>query len=445
MIWKQDETIQGGKYVVEEVLGVGGFGVTYRARDVVLNKLVAIKTANDLIQTKANFPKQQEKFVQEAFRLAKCRHAHIVEVEDVCQEGELWCMVMEYVTGGNLEQIIQKQVLSEAETLLHIKQIGSALTYVHQQGLLHRDVKPSNIMLRTDNAEAVLIDFGLAREFVDGKTQTHTNARTESYAPIEQYQLRAKRGAYTDVYALAATGYFLLTGVQPLPAQFRWQGVELIPPKKHNPNLSDRLNQGIMTGMILEPEKRPQSVQEWLEILNFTPQSNQDDNGTCGHLKVSSHQRYARLTELLAAKQWNQADEETYDLILKMSNRVREGWLEYPSTQNLACEVLQTIDRLWLNYSGGRFGFSVQRKIWQELGGKIDYGTECLLGERLGWRVSHNWLDHKSLNFSLNAPDGHFPWNGHLPQGELKELGLSGSYARWWSCLILSRCEECNI
>ena len=433
MIWKPDETIQGGKYVIKEVLGVGGFGITYHALDVESDRSVAIKTANDLIQTRTNFHQQQDKFVQEAFRLAKCQHTNIVQVKDVCKEEGLWCMVMEYITGGTLEtHTFQKQVLSEAETLLHIKQIGSALTYIHQQGLLHRDVKPANIMLRSDSAEAVLIDFGLAREFIDGKTQTHTNARTESYAPIEQYQIRAKRGAYTDVYALAATCYFLLTGVQPLPAQFRWQGAKLIPPKHHNPQISDRIDRGIIQGMILEPEKRPQSVKEWLNTI-VAPQ------------EPKQERKYARLSRLLAAKEWNQADEETYDLLLKMSNRVREGWLEYPSTKNLTCEVLQTIDSLWLNYSDGRFGFSVQRKIWEELGGKIDYSTECLLGERLGWRVADNWLDHQSLNFSLDAPPGHFPWNGHLPEGQLKELGLVGSYARWWSCLILSRCRECNI
>lgn len=291
MIWKQNETIQGGKYVIEEILGVGGFGVTYRARDLEFNKLVAIKTANDLIQTKANFAKQQEKFVQEAFRLAKCRHLHIVEVEDVCQEGGLWCMVMEYLTGGNLERYtIERQLLSETEASLYIRQIGAALTYIHQQNLLHRDVKPSNVMLRTNATEAVLIDFGLAREFVDGQIQTHTNARTESYAPIEQYQIRAKRGAFTDVYALAATFYFLLTGVPPLPAQFRWQGAELIPPKKHNPAISDRLNWCIIQGMTLEPEQRPQSVAEWLEILSVTEEQKSD-------------QKYELLSNYLAAKQ----------------------------------------------------------------------------------------------------------------------------------------------
>ncbi|MDJ0534964.1 MAG: serine/threonine-protein kinase [Xenococcaceae cyanobacterium MO_207.B15] len=435
MIWKPGVAIQGGKYVIEEVLGVGGFGVTYRAKDTFLDKLVAIKTANDLIQTKPNFDKQQEKFVQEAFRLAKCSHTHIIKVNDVCREEELWCMVMEYVTGGDLEQkVIHQGILASQSALKYIQQIGDALTYIHQQGLLHRDVKPSNIMLRQHTGEAVLIDFGLAREFVDGRFLTHTNARTECYAPIEQYEVRAKRGAYTDVYALAATCYFLLTGEQPLPAQFRYQGAKLIPPKQHNPQISDRLNQAILQGMKLAPEQRPQSIPEWFTILL----------NTTNHKVLDLETKYSRLKALLVAQNWQQADEETYDLMLKIANRVKEGWLDYESTQKLPCDFLESIDRLWVEHSNGRFGFSVQKHIWQKLGGKIDYKTECSLGEHLGWRDSNGWLDSSAINYTLNAPVGHLPWNGHLPQGQLKQVGLLGSYARWWSCLILSRCGECS-
>ncbi|HHP7231143.1 MAG TPA: GUN4 domain-containing protein [Xenococcaceae cyanobacterium] len=435
MIWKPGVTIQGGKYVIEAVLGIGGFGVTYRAKDTFLDQLVAIKTANDLVQNKPNFGKQQEKFVQEAFRLAKCQHTHIIKVDDVCCEGELWCMVMEYITGGDLEQkIMHQKALAEAAALQYIKQIGAALTYIHQQNLLHRDVKPSNIMLRQNTAEAVLIDFGLAREFVDGKILTHTNARTECYAPIEQYELRAKRGAYTDVYALAATCYFLLTGVQPLPAQFRQQGAKLIAPQQHNPQISDRLNQAIIQGMSVTPEARPQSIEEWFTILFSTTNNNLDLAAAC-----------SRLENLLVAQKWRQADEETYDLILKITNRVKEGWLDYESMPKLPCEVLAEINQLWLKYSEGRFGFSVQKNIWQKLGGKIDYKTECLLGKHLGWRDAHGWLDSSHINYTLSAPVGHLPWNGHLPQGQLKQVGLVGSYARWWSCLILSRCVACNL
>jgi serine/threonine protein kinase len=440
MIWRPGEAIQDSKYVIEEILGVGGFGITYRAHDRSLDKSVAIKTANDLILSKPDFAKHQEKFIQEAFRLVKCSHNHIVRVNDVCQEQGVWCMVMEYITGGDLEEKVIKQgVLPEKRALSYIRQVGEALSYIHLQGFLHRDVKPSNIMLRENTAEAVLIDFGLAREFINGRILTHTNARTESFAPIEQYHQRARRGAYTDVHALAATCYFLLTGVEPLPAQFRAQGANLIVPKQHNPRLKDELNEAIVRGMALEPEDRPQSVDEWLQML---PEAKdlEIDKAT-----FNLDHAYQRLEIFLTGGQWQQADEETYEILLKITNRVKEGWLDYKSTQSIGCETLQTIDHLWTEYSQGRFGFSVQRKIWQELGGKIDYRTECALGERLGWRVNNRWQDSNQVNYSLNAVEGHLPWDGHLPDGELKELGLAGSYARWWSCLILSRCDECDV
>lgn len=159
MIWKPGTLIQEEKYQIAEILGVGGFGVTYRAKEQFSKKTVAIKTANDLIQSQPNFSKHQERFIQEAFRLAKCSHNHIIRVDDVCLEDGLWCMVMEHITGNNLEQyVIERGNLSESEAILYTKQIGEALHYIHQQGLLHRDVKPANIMLRHNLQEAILID-----------------------------------------------------------------------------------------------------------------------------------------------------------------------------------------------------------------------------------------------------------------------------------------------
>ena len=177
-------------------------------------------------------------------------------------------MVMEYISGQDLSEYInQKGKLSEVEALKYIKQIGTALEYIHQQGMLHRDVKPNNIMLRKSQQEAVLIDFGLAREFDTNKTGSMTNSKTEGYAPIEQYERRGKFAPYTDVYALAATLYALVTGDIPLPANFRQTGIPLPAPKQRNPEISDRLNDGIIKGMALEPQDRTQTVKEWLELV----------------------------------------------------------------------------------------------------------------------------------------------------------------------------------
>ncbi|MGL5035834.1 MAG: protein kinase domain-containing protein [Microcystaceae cyanobacterium] len=266
--WQQGKTIQGGKYVIAKVLGYGGAGVTYCAQDRSEKRWVAIKTLNETMQSRKDFQQHQERFIQEAFRLAKCSHPHVIRVDDVFQEGHLWCMIMEYLAGGNLRQYaISKGGLHEAEALRYIQEVGSALDYVHRQGFLHRDVKPANIMLRAKTMQAVLIDFGLARGFVLGKDDNHTNSLTESFAPMEQYERKGKRGPYTDVYALAATFYYVLTLKLPLPAPFIAQGNPLIPPQKYSSQISDRVNEAIIKGMEIQPNDRPASIPAWLEML----------------------------------------------------------------------------------------------------------------------------------------------------------------------------------
>lgn len=230
---------------------------------------MAIKTLNDRVQQGPDFEKLQQDFLNEALKIQKCWHPHILEVYEVIQEGGLWCMVMECINGEDLASRVSRELLSEGEALQYIQQIGEALIVVHSQGLLHRDVKPENIMRRSGKSEAVLIDFGIAREFTHDVAQTQTSYRTDYYAPIEQYENRAKRGAYTDVYALAATLYFMLTGQLPASAPSRAADTPLVPPKQHNSQISDRVNRGILKGMALKAKDRPQSVPEWLNMLGL--------------------------------------------------------------------------------------------------------------------------------------------------------------------------------
>ena len=274
MAWLSGQQLQNGKYTIEKELGEGGFGITYRARDN-QGDFVVIKTLNDAIQKRADFAKFQQDFLNEAIKLAKCSHSHIVQIYEVIHENDLWCMVMEYIEGEDLGSFVENQgVLSETEALRYIQQIGSALTVVHDNGLLHRDIKPQNIMLRAGKSEAVLIDFGIAREFTPNLTKTHTKILSDGFAPIEQYDARAKRGAFTDVYALAATLYSLLTGELPITAPMRAIGTELVEAKKINSIISDRVNHAIIKGMELKPENRPKSINEWLSLLNIQKPSN---------------------------------------------------------------------------------------------------------------------------------------------------------------------------
>ncbi|XHR83357.1 MAG: SUMF1/EgtB/PvdO family nonheme iron enzyme [Gloeotrichia echinulata GP01] len=266
-LWIPNQHLKNGRFIIQKVLGGGGFGVTYSAIEQRTSKIFVIKTLNHIQQSQADFDERQEKFVNEALVLKGCKHPHIVQVYELIQEDGLWGMVMEYIDGEDLAVYIEQHgQLSEKEALEYIEQIGQALEYVHQQGFLHRDIKPNNILLRRGTKTAVLIDFGLAREFTIGRTASMTNSRTEGYAPIEQYDRQGKFGAYTDVYALAATLYNLLTARVPIPANYR-EYAPLQSPKQFNPQISDRVNDAILKGMALASEDRPQTVREWLELV----------------------------------------------------------------------------------------------------------------------------------------------------------------------------------
>jgi len=273
MAWKLGQQLQDGKYTIEKKLGHGGFGITYLAKDKKDNSFVIKTLLKEPEADSDDFDKFLQDFINEAIKLAKCsHHPHIVKVYECIKEGDIWGMVMEYIEGEELGNL---GILSEFQALEYIQQIGEALTVVHQNGLLHRDVTPKNILVRNNKSEAVLIDFGIAREFSPNLTQTHTAYKTAFYAPIEQYNERAKRGAFTDVYALAATLYKVLTGKEPESAISRMMGEPLAPPNKLNPNISDRVHKAILKGLELQSENRPQSVQEWLCILKIPEEINE--------------------------------------------------------------------------------------------------------------------------------------------------------------------------
>ncbi|BAZ13372.1 serine/threonine protein kinase [Calothrix sp. NIES-4071] len=273
-LWQPNQSLDNGRFIIQKFIARGGYGATYSAIELHTKKLVVIKTLNLEQQSKPDFPQQQVKFVNEGLRLAQCSHPNVVKVHELIQEDGLWGMVMEYIDGQDLGSYISEHgQLPEDEALQYITQVGRALEYVHSKGFLHRDVKPNNILLRAATKEAVLIDFGLTREYSIGQLGSMTNAKTDGYAPIEQYERKGEFAPYTDVYALAATLYSLLTQEIPCPANFRQTGIPLPPPKQFNGKISDRVNDAILAGMALEPSRRPQTVREWLELLSNSSSS----------------------------------------------------------------------------------------------------------------------------------------------------------------------------
>ena len=271
MVWQSGKKLNGDRYIIENILGEGGMGITYLARNQ-RSELRVIKTIKEEIlenpDWKPYLNKIQRDFYDEAVRLAVCRHPHIVEIEKIFNEEKLPCIAMEYIEGEDLAKYLRRiGVLFETEALQYIQQIGNALKVIHRRGLLHRDIKPSNIIIRQGKSEAVLIDFGIAREFIANEVQKHTVYHTPGFAPPEQYQKSAPRGEFIDVYALAATLYTLLTGFIPTSADNRSKNTLLQPPQDLNPHISDRTNQAIMHGMTLNANYRPQSVEQWLQLL----------------------------------------------------------------------------------------------------------------------------------------------------------------------------------
>jgi len=269
-----------GRYSVGKVLGQGGFGITYMGGDITLARPVAIKELfpegcirnQTTVQpthpdVQREFIHIKHRFIEEARLLARLNHPGIVKVYDFFEENNTAYMIMELLKGKSLRQLIEdKGKIEEVEAVDYIKWVCEALYVVHKNGYLHRDIKPDNIFI-TDEGRVVLIDFGSAREFIAGRTKTHTVILTPGYAPLEQYSLVAERGPYTDIYALSATLYHMLTGEVPVDAPARQAGIKLRSPREINPKISQVVSDAVMAGMDMDYKKRPQSVEDFLSLL----------------------------------------------------------------------------------------------------------------------------------------------------------------------------------
>ena len=229
--YRLPENYQYQDYTVIKVLGEGGFGIVYHAKDNKLGRDLAIKeyyphssvsreynyNVEARVNCEENYQEGLEKFIAEARVLASCEHPNIVKVHSIIETNNTAYIVMPYYQGITLDKHIKNGPLSEEIAYKYLKPICEALAYLHQKEYIHRDVKPGNIFLRQrgDNVEPILLDFGGARQFNAEATGLFSRVLTAGYAPPEQYLKQSKQAAYTDIYALAGTFYHIISGDLP--------------------------------------------------------------------------------------------------------------------------------------------------------------------------------------------------------------------------------------
>lgn len=281
-------------YRIERVLGHGGFGVTYLAMDMGLQKRVAIKEffpstlcvrdpesgriSASSVSATADVDYLKQKFIKEARNLAKLTHPNIIGVHTAFEENGTAYFVMEYVEGQNLQEIINMNGPISADiALVYVNKIGQALEYLHGRKMNHLDVKPANIMLNKAG-NPILIDFGLSKQYDSKGQQTSTTpvGLSHGFAPMEQYSLEGIKGfsPTTDVYSLAATLYYLISGQVPPNSIEIVEGGLTFPER-----VPMEIRSAINKAMSPRRDHRHQSIGSFLQDLNHPAAHKAGDGG----------------------------------------------------------------------------------------------------------------------------------------------------------------------
>ena len=284
-------TLQNGKYQIEKVLGQGGFGITYLARQEILEREVCIKEffmrdfcnrseTNSAVTlgTSANkelIERYLNKFIKEARTIAALDHPNIIHIHDIFKENDTAYYVMDYIEGESLSEIVKHRgALSEEEAVKYIRSVADALKYVHQRSINHLDVKPGNIMVRHSDSHVFLLDFGLSKQYDTAGNQTSSTPLgiSHGFAPIEQYSPEGIKefSPQTDIYSLGATLYYLITGTTPPPASELFASeLEGFPA-----TVSVSVKEAITKAMKPQKKERTQSIDEFMILLETKTEKN---------------------------------------------------------------------------------------------------------------------------------------------------------------------------
>ena len=277
------------RYRINSVLGEGGFGITYSGWDVTLNIPVAIKEyyPSGLVTRNATFGKTTQvvpvasakygtqfrdgidRVLDEARRMAKFRNTPgIVGIYDFFEANNTAYIVMEYIEGTTLDVYCKENRMDNTTLFNMLVPVMDALQALHNEGIIHRDISPDNIMVDNDG-NFKLLDFGAARGYSEESSTTMSVILKKSYAPEEQFRTKGNQGPWTDVYALGATIYELITGQTPPTSIDRLAEDDIVDIKEAAPALTKGQAEAIMTALAVRQKDRWQSVNEFkIALLN---------------------------------------------------------------------------------------------------------------------------------------------------------------------------------
>jgi TPR repeat protein len=277
-------------YEIRDILGQGGFGITYLAYDRNLAHEVAVKEylpvdlaaravdgsampiSHDHVE---RYRWGLERFIEEARTIGQFKHPNIVRVRNVFEANNTAYMVMDYELGETLQDILsRRKILDEPDISTVLNPIVDGMKLVHAHGFIHRDIKPANIFIRVDG-DPVLLDFGSARQALEQSRANLTSLFSKGYAPIEQYNTQEEQGPWTDIYALGATMYRAIAGVPPADAIDRSSAISIAGHDTYvsavevgKDRYSTALLEAIDYAMRFRRQDRPQSITEWQQVLS---------------------------------------------------------------------------------------------------------------------------------------------------------------------------------
>ena len=416
------------RYRALKLIGQGGFGKTFQAidEDKPSKPYCVIKQFFPSAQGTGTLQKAAELFKEEAIRLDSLgRYPQIPELYAyfTANDGRQY-LVQEYIEGQNLEQELKQEgVFNEAKIKHLLSEILPILEFIHSKQVIHRDIKPENIIRRKSDNKLILVDFGAAK-FVSPLNRSMTGTIIGSAEYIAPEQGNGKAVNASDLYSLGVTCLYLLTGISPFDlfdgGEHQWVWRQWLVNNPVSNELGNILDKLIEFGT----KKRYQSASEVLQALQIktsvsipqttiqkplNPVISVPQTPPSIQLKSAKGIDYRNLEDLLKRQQWKEADIITFETMLRICDR--HGFLRVKDIDIFPCEDLQIIDQLWLNYSQEKFGFSIQKQLFDQLDNGQQYNDKLWddFGLIIGWRKENKNIRYDRAIFDINAPRGHLP------------------------------------